>query len=190
MQLKCPACNAAFSLESALAVDAGRSALKTALELPALGGLLAHYLGMFRAPNRALSFARAENLLLELKPWLDSETVARGGNVRRCPHALWQQGLERMIEQRDAGKLQLPLKTHGYLLEIVYALAEQAGAREEKAIEESRRRGEGSGRGAQRATQMLQVSRIRGDVELGLLTREQAIEQLAGIGIAGEALDG
>ena len=190
MQLKCPACNAAFSLEAALAVDAGRSALVAALNMPALGGLLAHYLGMFRAAGRALAFARVENLLSELKPMLDEQIVMRNGLTRRCPHALWQQALERMVEQRDAGKLQLPLKTHGYLLEIVFALAEQAGAKEEKTVEESRRRGERTNQGDERVARMNLISRMRGDVQLGLLTREAAIEQLRKHGIGPEALDG
>ena len=190
MQLKCPGCNASFSLEAALAVDAGRSALATALNMPALGGLLAYYLGMFRAAGRALSFQRAENLLLELKPMLDEQIVVRNGLTRRCPHAFWQQGLERMVEQRDAGKLQLPLKSHGYLLEIVFALAEQAGAKEEKAVEESRKRGDQRDQGDQRMQRMHQVSRIRADVTLGLLSRERAIEQLSEIGFGPEALNG
>lgn len=190
MQIKCPACNAAFALEAALAIDAGRSALATALQLPALGGALVQYLGMFRAAGRALAFARVEKLLLELKPMLDQQIVVRNGLTRRCALPLWQQALERMIEQRDAGKLDLPLKTHGYLLEIVFALADKAEASQERATEESRRRGERSSGADQRAARQLLVSRIRGDVQLGLLTRERATEQLREAGIGPEALDG
>lgn len=190
MLLKCPACSASFSLESALAVDAGRSALVAALNMPALGGLLAHYLGMFRAKGRALAFARVENLLSELKPMLDEHVVVRNGLRRQCPHALWQQALERMVEQRDAGKLDLPLKTHGYLLEIVFALAEKACAQNEKTVEETRRRGERSNQGDERVARMNLISRMRGDVALGLVTREAAIEQLRTQGINPEAIDG
>jgi hypothetical protein len=190
MQVKCPACNAGFSLEAALAVDAGRSALLAALKLPALGGLLASYLGLFRAKGRALAFARVENLLAELKPMLDQEIVVRNGLTRRCSHALWQQGLERMIEQRDTGKLQLPLKTHGYLLEIVFALAEQAGAQAERATEDARRRGDRGQQGTHNAARLQLISRTRGDVQLGLLTHDQAAAQLRAAGINPEVLDG
>jgi len=190
MQLKCPACNASFSLEAALAVDAARSALVTALGVPALGGLLVPYLGMFRAKGRALAFARVENLLSELKPMLDEGIVVRNGLTRRCPHALWQQALERMVEQRDANKLDLPLKTHGYLLEIVFSLADKAGAQEERAVEETRRRGERTNQGDERVARMNLISRMRGDVQLGLIPRDAAIEQLRQHGIGPEALDG
>ena len=190
MQMKCPACNAGFSLEAAFGVDAGRSALLVALQMPALGGLLAQYLGMFRSAGRALAFDRVEKLLVELKPMLDGQFVVRNGLRRACPPELWQQALERMVEHRNAGKLQLPLKTHGYLLEIVFALADAAGAKEERATEETRRRGEGRDQGTDRMARMQVISRARGDVELGLLTREQAQQQLREAGINPEALDG
>lgn len=190
MLLKCPACNAGFSLEAALAVDAGRSALLAALQMPALGGLLAHYLGMFRAAGRSLSFDRVEKLLAELKPMLDGQNVTRNGLTRPCPHALWQQGLERMVEHRDAGKLQLPLKTHGYLLEIVFGLAETAGAKQEKVQEAERRTGAQRADGEERMRRQFIISGARGDVELGLITPDQARQRLRDAGINPEVLNG
>jgi len=190
MQVKCPACSAAFSLDAAIGVDAGRSALLTALQLPALRGLLVQYLAMFRATGRALAFDRVEKLLAELKPMLDEQFVVRNGLRRACPLELWQQALDRMVEHRNAGKLQLPLKSHGYLLEIAFALAEQVGAKEERATEESRRRGESRQQGDQRIERIQLVSRLRGDLQLGLLSREVAEKRLREAGIDPEALDG
>lgn len=190
MQLKCPACNAGFSLEAALGVDSGRAALHAALQMPALGGLLAQYLGMFRAAGRALAFDRAEKLLIELKPMLDGQFVVRNELRRPCSHELWQQALERMIEHRNIGKLNLPLKSHGYLLEVAFALADSAGAKAERETEESRRRGDGRKQASQRMEGMQIISRARGDVALGLVTREQARQQLREAGINPESLDG
>jgi hypothetical protein len=190
MLLKCPACNAGFSLEAAIGVDAGRSALLAALQMPALGGLLAHYLGMFRAAGRSLSFDRVEKLLGELKPMLDAQNVTRNGTARRCPHDLWQQALERMVEHRDAGKLQLPLKTHGYLLEIAYGLADAAGAKAEKVQEAAVRTGAARADGEERMRRQFVISAARGDVELGLATPEQAKQRLRDAGINPEVLDG
>jgi len=190
MLLKCPCCNASFSLEAALAVDAGRSALAAALQMPALGGLLGFYLGMFRARGRALAFTRAESLLCELKPMLDQQIVVHGGLTRRCPHSTWQQGLVRMIELRDKGTLDLPLKSHGYLLDVVFRLAEKAGAKEEQAVETARRSGAARDQGAQRMERFTAISRIRGDVQLGLMTRDQAIDALRELGLGPEALNG
>jgi hypothetical protein len=191
MQVKCPACNAGFSLEAALALDAGRSALLTALQMPApIGLLLAQYLGMFRAAGRALSFDRTDRLLTELKPMLDGGIVTRNGLSRPCPLEFWQQGIERMIEQRNTGKLQLPLKTHGYLLEIVFALAESAGAREEKKQETQRRSGAQRSDVDARVERSYFINSVKGDIELGLLTPEEGQKRLRDAGINPEVLNG
>lgn len=185
MQLKCPACNAGFSLEAALAVDAARSALLTALQmLPSpLGALLVQYLGMFRAAGRALSFERVDKLLGELKPMFESGTVTRNGLSRPCPLTYWQQGIEKMIELRNNDKLQLPLKTHGYLLEIVSGLADQAGAREEKMQEAQRRVGANRDKADRNLQRIETIGRVRADLDLGLLTREEAERTLRNAGI-------
>lgn len=185
MQLKCPACNAGFSLEAALAVDAARSALLTALQmLPSpLGSLLVQYLGMFRAAGRALSFERVDKLLGELKPMFESGTVTRNGLSRPCPLTYWQQGIEKMIELRNNDKLQLPLKTHGYLLEIVSGLAEQAGAREEKMQETQRRVGANRDKADRNLQRIEIIGRVRADRDLGLLTQEEAERTLRNAGI-------
>lgn len=190
MQLKCPACNAAFSLDAAMALDAGRAALLAALAMPApLAMLLAQYLGMFRAHGRALAFDRTERLLGDLKPMLDAQSVVRNNVTRACPLVLWQQGLERMVEHRNAGKLQLPLKSHGYLLEIVFGLADSVDARQEKAVEQTKRTGEARNQGDAQMDRVRAISRARGDLEIGLITHEQAEAQLRAAGIDPEALD-
>lgn len=192
MQFKCPCCNASFSLEAALAVDAGRSALLVALQMPApLGLLLAQYLGLFRAAGRALAFDRVERLLAELQPMLDKAVITRNGATRPCPISIWQQGIERVIEARNADKLQLPLKTHGYLLEIVYALAEQAGAQQEKAQEAQRKAGvRPTAEGNERVQRSFIINSLKGEIHLGLITIEYAREQLRRQGINPEVLDG
>jgi hypothetical protein len=191
MQVKCPACNAAFSLEAALAIDAGRSALMTALQMPApLAMLWAQYLALFRAPSRALAFDRADRLMSELLPMLASSTVVRDGVTRPAPLPVWQQGIERMLELRNSNKLQLPLKSHGYLLEIVAGLAEQQAAAAERLQEADRRVGRHREQGSSQVARIEALSRIRGDLELGLITREVAEERLRAAGINPEALNG
>lgn len=190
MHVKCPACNASFALEAALAVDAGRSALVVALEmLPApLGRLLVSYLGMFRAGGRALNFDRVERLLAEIKPMLESLTVMRNGVTRPCPHAVLEQALLRMIEQRDTGKLQLPLKSHGYLLEIVFGLADQADAKIERKTEATVRRGDHRNENEDRLRRSMIINQVRGDIDLGLIDRDAGIKTLRDAGINPEVL--
>lgn len=196
MQTKCPACNAVFSLDAALAVDAGRSAVMQALSMPApLARPLASYLAMFRSAGRALNFDRAEKLMAELQPMLDRLTVTRNGSTRSAPLEVWQQAFERMVEHRDAGKLELPLKTHGYLLEIVFGIADKVEAKSERDREQLRQRGQHRAPDASAPTdarleRTWLVSRIRSDLELNLITREQAEQKLRDARINPEVLDG
>lgn len=191
MQVKCPACSATFSLDAALAMDAGRSALMTALHMPApLAQLWAQYLALFRAASRALAFDRADRLMSELLPMLTTSTVVRDGLSRPAPLQVWQQGIERMLEHRNAGKLQLPLKSHGYLLEIVAGLAENHAAAAERLVEADRRTGRHREHGSAQVSKIQTLSIVRGDFELGLITREDAEERLREAGINPEALNG
>lgn len=189
MKVKCPDCSAEFSLASALGVDAGRSALLAALAMPApLGKLLARYLGLFRAAGRALSFDRVERLLNELEPMLSNQTVVRDGRTLPCSLAVWQRALELVLEHRDNGKLRLPLKTHGYLLEIAVGLADSVEAKAERQVEAERRTGQRREIGEQQLQRIQTISRVRGDIQLGLINLEQGREQLRQAGINPETL--
>lgn len=194
MQLKCPACNASFSLDAAMTVGSARAALQAALSLSPLHPVLGQYLGMFRPAGRTLSWDRLEKLLVELQPMLTSETVTRSGITRPCPLAIWRQALERMVEQRDAGKLVTPLKSHGYLLEIAFASADHAAADAERRLEEERRRGTqraALGTDHARAVERSnQLGQINSDLLLGLIDREEAERRATKLGFPKEAVRG
>jgi hypothetical protein len=145
---------------------------------------LAQYLGMFRPRGRALAFDRTDRLLTELQPFFDREIVTRNGVTRACPLAVWQQALERMIEQRNAEKLQLPLKTHGYLFEIAFALADSIDAKQERDTEASRRRGESRADGERRMQRIEVTYRITSDLKLGLISISEAERRLKEAGVA------
>lgn len=134
MHLTCPSCAARFSIEAALTDDAARAAVAAALKMPApLGDLTLRYLALFRPDKRALSWDRAAKLLAELLAPIQAAQVERHGRVWAAPLELWRQALEQMLERRDG--LQLPLKGHGYLFEIVAALAGKAEGRSEHKAE-------------------------------------------------------
>lgn len=190
MRVTCPSCCATFSLDVALQMDASRAALMRALQMPApLAALWAQYLGMFRSANRALAHDRAERLMAELLPMLDAGEVVRNGNRRQAPIEIWRTALEQMVELRNADKLQLPLKTHGYLLEIVFAAAERGAAKAERQVEETRKRGDHRRTTDSNLERLDRLSRIRGDFETGLIDEETAIDRLSAIGYGPEALN-
>lgn len=192
MRITCPACAAQFSLDAAIQVDSARGALMRALAMPApLGALLAQYLGLFRPKMRALSMDRADKLLGELLSMIEAESVTRNGVTRPATVAVWAQALESMIDLRNQAKLTLPLKTHGYLLEVVFAAADKLDAKAERETEQARQRGEHRNpEASQRFDRALQLSRIRGDFSMQLIERGEAIRRLKEIGYGEDALNG
>lgn len=141
MKLSCPSCGAEMTLDVLLAHQAARDALLVALKLPpALAKPLLQYLSMFRTPRRQLSWDRFATLLTELQAPIAAAQVERRGRTWPAPIEYWVAALEQMVQLRDQGKLQLPLKSHGYLLEVIAGMTDKLEA-EAEAKEEARRRG-------------------------------------------------
>jgi hypothetical protein len=138
MQLTCPACFARYSIEAALSDDDARRAVAAALKMPApLGDLVLRYIGLFRAPKRALSWDRAARLIEELLAPMQAGRVERHGRTWPAPLEAWRAALADMLDRRD--KLQLPLRSHGYLFEILAAQANKGEAQAEAKSEEQKR---------------------------------------------------
>ncbi len=138
MQLTCPVCFARYSLEAALSDDDARRAVAAALKMPApLGDLVLRYIGLFRAPKRALSWDRAARLIEELLVPMQAGRIERHGRTWAAPLDAWRAALTDMLDRRD--KLQLPLRSHGYLFEVITAQANKTEAQAESKAEEQKR---------------------------------------------------
>lgn len=141
MKLVCPNCYETLSLAALIEHDAAREAIKLALEFPApLGKPLMQYVSLFKPAQRALSMDRFASLMNELLPLIQAAQIERNGRVWPAPQAYWLQGFEMMWLSRD--KLTLPLKSHGYLLEIIAGFANKAEGKAEKQYEQGRKYGE------------------------------------------------
>ena len=127
MIIRCPACGAEASLDNVIDNDAAAQALNAALGLHPCGKLIVRYLALFRPAKSKLSWPRVASILGELLPQIEAEYVERDGYRHFAPHAVWAIALEKTIGARDAGTLRTPLKTHGYLFEILIAEAARAG---------------------------------------------------------------
>lgn len=136
-RLTCPRCGFSADAEAYLAEERWRAAVGAALKLPApLGDALVRYIGLFRPAKRALSPDRAARLLTELLDPIASARIERDGRTWVAPLAIWSEALETMLASRD--RLVLPLKSHGYLHEIVVSLANKAEGRVETQREQTR----------------------------------------------------
>ena len=120
MNIKCPNCGAVHSLDS-LINDADASAvLRAVLEMDVeMGKAAIRYVGLFRPAKSQLSWSRTAKLLNELLPMMKAQTAVRDGVSSPAPAEAWLHGFNETVNARDQGRLKLPLKSHGYLLEIV-----------------------------------------------------------------------
>ena len=129
MKLTCPCCGAMHSIEGLLADAAARRAVAAALALPAgLGDRVLRYIGLFRPQTRGLGWDRAARLLEELHVAIDAGQIERDGRCWPAPLDYWKNAIDQMLDGRE--RLALPLKTHGYLYEIIAGHSRRADQRE------------------------------------------------------------
>ena len=120
MNVKCPNCGAVHSLDSLINDAEASAVLRTVLEMDAeLGKAAIRYIGLFRPAKSQLSWARTAKLLNELLPMIKAQEAVRDGVCFPAPVEAWIHGFNETVNARDQGRLKLPLKSHGYLLEIV-----------------------------------------------------------------------
>jgi hypothetical protein len=141
-ELACPVCGTDLELGH-LFVDADHRAAVTRLietALP-LGALLLQYTRLFAPPKTRLTTRKQVRIILQLLPDLERRAIDRAGRQWPVPLTLWAQGMEQMLAARDAGRLELPMKGHGYLYTILAGLADKAAASAEAQQEAARRSG-------------------------------------------------
>lgn len=139
MRMTCPACGASADLDVFMEHEGARQVVRLALELPAgMSAAVMSYLGLFRPPKRQLTWSRVATLLGELLDAIKAGQIERKGRSWAAPQALWIAAIETVIAARDADKLRLPLKSHGYLFEVVVGLTDQKEAAAEQREEERR----------------------------------------------------
>ncbi len=128
MNTKCPNCGAVHSLDSLLGNDGATELIQAVLEFDAAVGKLAvRYVGLFRPAKSQLTFARAAKLLGELLPDIKAGQISRDGVICPAPPEAWIYGFQTALDARDAGRLKPPLKSHGYLYEIISKWQPQSG---------------------------------------------------------------
>lgn len=140
MNITCPACRAEMSLDVLLAAEDTRHVLADllAVSLP-FGALTLRYIALFRPPKRHLSHRRMLDLVAELLQDVRRGAIERKGRDWPLSVDLWRQGLETVLAARDKGQLTLPLTSHGYLYEVLCALADKHEGEQERQAEADRR---------------------------------------------------
>ncbi|MDD5479662.1 hypothetical protein [Rhodoferax sp.] len=138
--LCCPVCGAELGLDH-LFVDAdNRAAVARLIEvaLP-LGGRLLQYTRLFAPSKTRLTQRKQVRIILQLLPDLERCAITHRGRDWAVPLTIWAQGIDHMLASRDAGKLDLPMKGHGYLYAILVSLADKVEAGTEAQAEANKR---------------------------------------------------
>lgn len=136
----CPECGFQGDLIAFVVDVEARQAIAEALRLaPQLEPLILRYLGLFRPESRTLALHKAVRLLKELADAIAAGKITRHGRSWAAPLSVWKESLETMLDARN--RLTLPLKSHGYLFEIVAGLSDKIEGAAERKVETERRTG-------------------------------------------------
>lgn len=152
----CPNCRAVMSLDVVFADDAPRAALNALVDAHPAGDSfikpLLRYIGLFAPAKSQMSHSRIAALVNELAPMIRAARIERNGRTWVCPIDYWRQGFEHMLAQRDQGRLKLPLKSHGYLLEVLAGFSDKSESQAETRLEKQRQGHAGLGTPEARAS--------------------------------------
>lgn len=140
--ITCPNCRATANLDVFLADDSVRDALDAVINAHPAGDMLIkpmlRYIGLFAPAKSKMAYSRMAALIAEIAPAMRAGQIERGGRVWPAPMEYWRQGFEAVLSQAHAGGLVLPLKSHGYLLEILARLSSKDEGKKERGLEQQR----------------------------------------------------
>ena len=140
--LSCPACGSELDLAVLFAHEHDQRALArlVSVGIP-MGTRVLQYVALFTPPKQRLTAAKKIKLILQLLPDLERQAITYKGRDWPAPLSAWAQAIDQMLTQRDACRLELPMKGHGYLFSILAGMADKAEATQEQAREQQLRTG-------------------------------------------------
>jgi hypothetical protein len=119
MKITCPSCGAGGSVELFVADGEWRTAIMAAAQLPSDCGVPAlRYIGLFRPAKRFLTPDRAATLLHDVCDMIINGAERNRQQVK-APAYVWREAL---LEMHRNPTISRPLKSHGYLLEVVQSM--------------------------------------------------------------------
>jgi len=128
----CPACLFSGGLEAFLGMDDARGVVGIMAACPGAPSVrkaLLRYVAMFAPASQRLRWGRVEKLLGEMVAMMEAARIERNGRVWPAPLEYWEAGLDAVLANTT---LRRPLKSHGYLLEVIAGMADKADAAEER----------------------------------------------------------
>ena len=140
--LSCPVCGTELDLAVLFSHEHDQRALArlASVSIP-LGGRVLQYLALFTPPKQRLTAAKKIKLILQLLPDLERGAISWKGRDWAAPREAWAMAIDQMLAARDAQRLELPMKGHGYLYAILTGMADRFEGQAEQQREQELRTG-------------------------------------------------
>ena len=140
--LSCPVCGAELDLAVLFSHEHDQRSLArlAAVSIP-LGARVLQYVALFTPPKQRLTSAKKIKLILQLLPDLERQAISHKGRDWVAPLAAWAQAIDQMLAARDAQRLELPMKGHGYLYAVLAGMADKFEGQAERQHEQELRTG-------------------------------------------------
>ena len=140
--LSCPVCGTELDLAVLFSHEHDQRALArlASVSIP-LGGRVLQYLALFTPPKQRLTAAKKIKLILQLLPDLERQAITWKGRDWAAPREAWAMAIDQMLAARDAQRLELPMKGHGYLYAILAGMADRFEGQAEQQREQQLRTG-------------------------------------------------
>ena len=140
--LSCPVCGAEFDLAVLFKSEESRKTFErlTASCSP-LRDRLAQYAALAKPPKHKLGTDKSLRIITTLLPDIERGAITWKGRDWAAPLSAWAQAIDQMLAQRDAGRLERPMKGHGYLYAILAGMADRFEGQAEQQREQQLRTG-------------------------------------------------
>ena len=102
---------------------------------------LAQYAALAKPPKHKLGTDKSLRIITTLLPDIERGAITWKGRDWAAPLSAWAQAIDQMLAQRDAGRLELPMKGHGYLYAILAGMADRFEGQAEQQREHELRTG-------------------------------------------------
>lgn len=140
--LSCPVCGAEFDLAVLFKSEESRKTFeRLTANCSPLKDRLAQYAALAKPPKHKLGTDKALRIITTLLPDIERGAITWKGRDWAAPLSAWAQAIDQMLAQRDAGRLELPMKGHGYLYAILAGMADRFEGQAEQQREQALRTG-------------------------------------------------
>lgn len=140
--LSCPVCGTELDLAVLFKSEESRRTFdRLTANCSPLKDRLAQYAALAKPPKHKLGTDKALRIITTLLPDIERGAITRNGRDWPAPLSAWAQAIDQMLERRNAGTLELPMKGHGYLYAILAGMADKFEGQAEQQREQQLRTG-------------------------------------------------